>query len=80
MATRSVRTRLLRTAMALAIGGSVFQLSGCDPAVRSTLLTGLQTTTTSLSSALISAFFLSLQDNSSTTGTGLTTTGGGTTP
>jgi hypothetical protein len=33
-----------------------------------------------LSSALISAFFLSLQDNSSTTGSGLTTTGGTTTP
>jgi len=80
MATRSVRTRLLRTAMALALGGSAFQLSGCDPAVRSTLLDGLETTTSSLSSALISAFFLSLQDNSSTTGTGLTTTGGGTTP
>ncbi len=81
MATRSVRTRLLRTAMALALGGSVFQLSGCDPAVRDQLLTGLETTTTSLSSALISAFFLSLQNNSSTTtGSGLTTTGGGTTP
>ena len=80
MATRSVRTRLLRTAMVLALGGSAFQLSGCDPAVRSTLLDGLETTTTSLSSALISAFFLSLQDNSSGTGTGLTTTGGGTTP
>ena len=76
MATRSVRTRLLRTAMVLALGGSAFQLSGCDPAVRSTLLDGLETTTSSLSSALISAFFLSLQDNSSTTGTGLTTTGG----
>ncbi|MFH1107941.1 MAG: hypothetical protein V1790_01900 [Planctomycetota bacterium] len=79
MATRSVRTRLLRTAMALALGGSAFQLSGCDPAVRSTLLDGLETTTSSLSSALISAFFLSLQDDSSTSG-GLTTTGGGTTP
>ena len=80
MATRSVRTRLLRTAMALALGGSAFQLSGCDPAVRSTLLEGLETTTSSLSSALISAFFLSLQDNSTTTGSGLTTTGGGTPP
>ena len=78
MATRSVRTRLLRTAMVLALDGSAFQLSGCDPAVRSTLLDGLETTTTSLSSALISAFFLSLQDNSSTSGS-LTTTGG-TTP
>jgi len=48
--------------MALALGGSVFQLSGCDPAVRDTLLIGLETTTQSLSSALISAFFLSMQD------------------
>ena len=77
MATRSVRTRLLRTAMVLALGGSAFQLSGCDPAVRSTLLDGLETTTTSLSSALISAFFLSLQNNNSSSGS-LTTTGGGT--
>ena len=75
MATRSLRTRLLRTAMTLAVGGSAFQLSGCDPAVRTQLLTGLQTTSTSLSSALISAFFLSLQDDS-TSGGGLTTTGG----
>ncbi len=78
MATRSVRTRLLRTAMALALGGSAFQLSGCDPAVRATLLDGLEATTGSLSSALISAFFLSLQDDS--TSGGLTTTGGGTMP
>ena len=63
MATRSPRTRLLRTAMTLAVGGSVFQLSGCDPAVRSTLLSGLQTTTTGLSTALISAFFLNLEDD-----------------
>lgn len=79
MATRRLRTRLLRTAMTLAVGGSIFQLSGCDPAVRTQLLTGLETTTTSLSTALISAFFLSLQDDSTTTGTNLTTTGG-TTP
>jgi len=73
MATRSLRTRLLRTAMTLAVGGSVFQLSGCDPTVRSTLLTGLQTTTTSLSTALISAFFLNLQDDDGDTTTTTTT-------
>jgi hypothetical protein len=49
--------------MTLAVGGSAFQLSGCDPAVRSTLLDGLMTTTNSLSTALISAFFLSLEDD-----------------
>ena len=76
MATRSLRTRLLRTAMTLAVGGSAFQLSGCDPTVRSTLLSGLQSTTNSLSTALISAFFLSLEDDDggSGSGSGLTTT------
>ena len=73
MATRSLRTRLLRTAMTLAVSGSAFQLSGCDPEVRATLLDGLQTTSTSLSTALISAFFLSLEDDEDS-GSGLTTT------
>jgi hypothetical protein len=62
----------MATAMAIAMGGTAFQLSGCDPQVRSTLLTGLETTTQSLTAALISAFFLSLEDDA-TTG-GLTTT------
>jgi hypothetical protein len=57
--------------MAIAVGGSAFQLSGCDPAVRSTLLDGLQATTTALSGALISAFFLGLDDEDDGT---LTTT------
>jgi len=59
----------MRFATVLAIGGTAFQLSGCDPAVRTTLLNGLQTTTQSLSTALISALFLSLDD-----GNDLTTT------
>jgi hypothetical protein len=54
---------MLRKLTALAVGGSAFQLSGCDPAVRATLLEGLESTTSSLSTALISAFFLSLQDD-----------------
>ena len=54
----------MRTITTVLVGGSVFQLSGCDPTVRATLLDGLETTTSSLSSALISAFFLSLQDDS----------------
>ncbi len=66
-------SRLVRRAMVLAVGGSAFQLSGCDPAVRATLLEGLQQTTSSLSSALISAFFLSLADDDAA-GTSLTTT------
>ncbi|MFQ5494784.1 MAG: hypothetical protein ACE5EX_05330, partial [Phycisphaerae bacterium] len=57
---RSVRARCLRAAMALAIGGSAFQLSSCDPTVRATLLGGLESTTQGLASSLISAFFIGL--------------------
>lgn len=63
MLRRTLRGRMLRKLTALAVGGSAFQLSGCDPAVRATLLEGLESTTSSLSTALISAFFLSLQDD-----------------
>lgn len=73
MTRRSIRGRWLRMVTALAVGGSAFQLSGCDPAVRSTLLEGLEATTTSLSTALISAFFLSLEDDEGTS-SDLTTT------
>jgi len=71
MRKNKVRTRMTRALMAIAVGGSAFQLSGCDPAVRSTLLGGLEATTTTLTNALITAFFLGLDDNS---GSGLTTT------
>ena len=71
MRKNHVRTRVIRAMMAIAIGGSAFQMSGCDPAVRSTLLGGLQATTTTLTNALIAAFFLSLSDEQ---GSGLTTT------
>jgi len=73
MRKRDLRTRCLRFVAAVAVGGSAFQLSGCDPAVRESLLTGLEETTSALSSALISAFFISLENNSSS-GDPLTTT------
>ena len=73
MTKRSFRKRCLKTAMALAVGGSAFQLSGCDPNVRQTVIDGLQSTTIGLSAALITAFFQTLEDDA-TTG-GLTTTG-----
>lgn len=73
MRKNRLRTRMTRTLMAFAIGGSAFQVSGCDPALRSTLLGGLEATAASLSTALISAFFLSLEDDDGA-GTGLTTT------
>jgi len=78
MRNRSFGKRFMRTMMALAVGGSAFQLSGCDPSVRSSLLNGLSSTTTSLADTLIAAFFVSLQnDGTSTTGgtaSGVTTT------
>lgn len=63
MNKRSFRRRLMRAVAALAIGGSAFQLSGCDTAVRDTILTGLETTSTTLSASLITAFFQSLANN-----------------
>lgn len=69
----NLRSRFMRTVCAVLVGGSAMQLSGCDPQVRSTLLDGLEATTSSLSSALISAFFLTLQNDDEDAG-GLTTT------
>jgi len=74
MARNSLRQRMIRFLSVLAVGGSAFQLSGCDPNVRTTLLDGLETTTTSLSTSLISAFFLSLSNNNDVNANGLTTT------
>ena len=71
MAKRGFNGRLLRWVAAIALGGSVFQLGGCDPLVRSTLLAGLETTTSSLASTVIQAFFVSLADDGTGT-TGLT--------
>ena len=72
MSKRKLRSRMMRFVTAAALGGSAFQLSGCDPVVRDTLLLGLETTTQSLSATLISAFFISLEDDDASGG--LTTT------
>ena len=78
MNKQSIWKRFVRATTILAVGGSAFQLSGCDPAVRATLLEGLQQTSIGLSTALISAFFLSLEDDNggggTTGGDDLTTT------
>ncbi len=73
MCKRNNRSRFLRLAAVAAVGGSAFQLSGCDPAVRDVVLTGLETTTLSLTSTLISALFISFEDDSGDGGS-LTTT------
>ena len=59
---QSIRKKMMRAAATFALGGTLFQLSGCDPAVRAELISGLEGTTQSLSSSLITAFFLSLTD------------------
>jgi len=61
MMKKSLRNRICRAMMIICIGGTAFQLSGCDPTVRDALLTGLEDTTLSLTDALVSALFLSLQ-------------------
>jgi hypothetical protein len=74
MLNRTVRARILRAMAVLAVGGSSYQLSGCAPAVRDELVGGLEATSQGVASALISAFFLSLQDGASSNG--LSTIGG----
>lgn len=54
--------------MALAVGGSAFQLSGCDAEVRSTLISGLEATTLGLTTTLVTAFFQGLDDSSGSGG------------
>ncbi|MFH1574602.1 MAG: hypothetical protein ABIG68_11495 [Acidobacteriota bacterium] len=72
MAKRGLKRRLLGLVTAAALGGTVLQLGSCDPAVRQSLLTGLETTSTSLADTIINAYFLSLQDDATDT-TALTT-------
>ena len=52
-------------------GGLALQLnfSGCDPNVRNAALTGIQTSITTLTTAVINAFFLSLQATTSSSTT-----------
>ncbi|MEW6198883.1 MAG: hypothetical protein AB1601_09495 [Planctomycetota bacterium] len=56
--------RLLRRGqlwmLTVASGGGLFVLEGCDPAVRNTVLEGVSSAATSLSSTFIGAFFQSL--------------------
>ena len=66
MAKRGLKSRLVRWGATCAIG--------CDPAVRDTLLVGLESTTNALVDTLISAFFISLTDEDGSDGGGLTTT------
>lgn len=46
--------------MTMATGGGLFVLEGCDPAVRDSVLTGVGSAATQLSTTFIGAFFESL--------------------
>ena len=74
MADRNLKRRIVRLALSLAVGGSLFQLGSCDPSVRATLLTGLEQTTGTLLNTVNSAFFISLQDDEEEADSTLTTT------
>lgn len=67
---RSLATRLVKSKMLvpLLVGGMAlqFNLGGCDTEVRDSILTGLSTSLTTLASAVIEAFFLSLGESATT--------------
>ncbi len=65
---RSSLVRYRRWALAVATGGA-FVLSGCDPNVRDTVLSGVEGATTTIVTAFVQAFFQSLNDNNDNTPT-----------
>ncbi|MEE9293840.1 MAG: hypothetical protein V3W34_02595 [Phycisphaerae bacterium] len=74
MNRRGFRRRALHVLAALTLAGGSIQVRGCDPAVRDTLLAGLETTVNALADTLIQTFFAALQDDSSGGGVGGATT------
>lgn len=76
MSIRGIQRRARKAAVLMVVGGSLFQVGSCDPTVRSTLLTGLQTTTEALFDTLVATFFTSLANDNNVGGGsgGLTTT------
>ncbi len=59
---RRLGHHVCRLMMIMATGGAVFQLSSCDPNVRDAVLSGLETTSISLSNILIQALFAGFGD------------------
>lgn len=74
MTKRSKSNRTLAWLTAAAMSGTVFQFNACDTEVRDTLLSGLESSSTGLVSAVISAYFQSLQDDGSSDGSSSLTT------
>lgn len=66
--TRVVKSKLIVPLMA---GGIALQLGGCDPDVRTSILSGIQSSLTGLVNTVIGAVFTSLEnagDSSNSTG------------
>ncbi len=57
--TRVVKSKLIVPLMA---GGIALQLGGCDPEVRTSILTGVQSSLTGLVNTVIGAVFTSLEN------------------
>ncbi len=68
MSSRGIRRRTVRLLMALTLSAGAMSVNGCNPAVRDTLLAGLQTTANSLANTLVQSFFTALQNNVSDSG------------
>ncbi len=58
---RTLLNRRRLWCLAVAAGGGLFALQGCDPAVRDTVLGGVGTAATSLTGTFIQAFIESLK-------------------
>ena len=63
--------------MMVMLGGTLFQASQCNPAVRDAILSGLQSTTVSAANILIQAMFAGLSDDQNGTTNTAASTGSG---
>ncbi len=68
---RSLISRVMTSKLIfpLLAGGTALQLGGCDPTVKDSILTGVQSSLTGLVTTVIGAFFTSLQNAGDTSGT-----------
>lgn len=64
MKRTNLYTRLWSRRWALVLAGTItpLSLSGCDPTIRDTLLTGIQTSASTLLTSVLEAFFTALQN------------------
>ena len=66
MKLRSYPRALRAGLLAIASGATAYQLSGCDPAVRDSVFSGLQSATVGLVTTFVNALFLAIQPSTET--------------